>query len=98
MDKWYVSGFCGDSRWLMDRPIYVEGGELSVWAGSNPLGLLFIVSNRGIATAGKTQACLLASVKAQTATLLKCCDLSSVGLKNKTFKIKMDTRVLKLKL
>lgn len=46
-------------------------------AGYNPLGLLFIVSSRGMAAAGKTQACLLASGKAQTATVLKCFDLSS---------------------
>lgn len=46
-------------------------------AGRNPLGLLFIVSNRGMAAAGKTQACLLASSKAQTATVLKRFDLSS---------------------
>lgn len=76
-----MSGFCVDRYWLMDRPICVEGGELSVWASPNPLGLLFIVSSRGMVAAGKTQACLLASGKAQAATLLNCFNLSSaVGL------------------
>lgn len=72
-----MSGFCVDGSWLMARPICVEGGELSVWAGANPLGLLFIVSSLGMVAAGKTQACLLASGKAQTATLLNCFNLSS---------------------
>lgn len=73
----------------MDHPICVEGGELSVRASYNPLGLLFIVSNRGIAAAGKTQACLLAPGKAQTATVLKCFDLfSAVGLQGLLLRVK----------
>lgn len=82
----------------MDHHICVEGGEVSVCASYNPLGLLFIVSNRGMAAAGKTQACLLASSEAQTATVLKCFDLSSaVVLQGLLLKVIMDTHVLKLK-
>lgn len=73
----------------MYHPICVEGGELPVCASYNPLGLLFIVSNRGMAVAGKTQACLLASGKAQTDTVLKCFDLSSdVVLQGLLLKVK----------
>ncbi len=82
----------------MDHHICVEGGEQSVCASYNPLGLLFIVSNQDMAAAGKTQACLLASGKAQTATVLKCFDLSSaVVLQGLLLKVKMDTHMLKLK-
>lgn len=78
---------------LIRRPICMEGGELSVCASYNPLGLLFIVSNGGIA--GKTQACLLASGQAQTATVLKCFDLSFTVVTE--LKVKMEVHVLNLK-
>lgn len=51
-----------------------------------------------MAASGKTQACLLASGKAQTATVLKCFDLSSaVVLQGLLPKAKMDIDILKLK-
>lgn len=82
----------------MDHDICVEGGELSVCAGHNPLGLLCIVSNRGMAAAGKTQACLLASGKAQTATVLKCFDLSSaVALQGITAESKNEHSCVEIK-
>lgn len=50
--------------------------------------------------AGKTQACLLASSKAQTATVLKCFDLSSAVVLNSGITAqsgkKKDIHVLKL--
>lgn len=68
-------------------------------ASYNPLGFFFIVCSRDMAAAGKTQACLLASSKAQTATVLKCFDLSSavvlqgllLGVKNGHLCVKIKT-------
>lgn len=89
--------------WLMhwQLPIngspYLEGDKLSMCASSNPLSLLFIVSNRGTALVGKTQACLLAwgqsshSRFSQMLWLILCC--CTFGI---TFWVKMNPHELKL--
>lgn len=71
----------------MDHPVCVEGGELSVCASNNPLGLLFI-----FIVAGKTQAWLLALGKSQTATALKCFYLKTETLSRELCDIKYEER------